>query len=157
NTGASPNGPTRFNVNTQSLLNVFDTTTKAENGRTINMHVAVNNQTNPTKRFITQPWAMAFKHQADEGDVISAASNIFVKLKIDPTTGAPTVQSDPTDTTRVLEIPTGKNPRGIVVSTNDRTAYVMNYVSRDVTVIDLSGSVERVSTTLSSASMPAPG
>jgi hypothetical protein len=78
---------------------------------------------------------MAFKHQADEGYVISAASNIVVKLKIDPLTGAATVQSDPSDTTRVLQIPTGKNPRGIVVSTSDKTAYVMNYVSRSVSVI----------------------
>jgi len=59
-----------------------------------------------------------------------------VKVKVDAATGAATVQSDPTDTTRVLEIPTGKNPRGIVVSASDKTAYVMNYVSRDVTVID---------------------
>ena len=44
----------------------------------------------------------------------------------------------------MLQIPTGKNPRGIVVNSADTTAYVMNYVSRDVTVIDLSGSPERV-------------
>src|SRR6185436_13889509 len=30
NTGASPNGPTRFNVNTQSLLSVFDTGSKTD-------------------------------------------------------------------------------------------------------------------------------
>ena len=158
-TGASPNGPTRFNVNTQSLLNVFDTTAgnRVDTGRTINMHTAVANQTNTTRRFITQPWAMAFKHQADEGYVVSAASNIVVKVRIDPQTGAPTVQSDPTDTTRVLQIPTGRNPRGIAIATSDRTAYVMNYVSRDVTVIDLTGTAERVSATLSSASLPAAG
>ncbi len=57
----------------------------------------------------------------------------------------------------MLEIPTGKNPRGIVVSSNDKFAYVMNYVSRDVTVIDLSGSAEKVTATLPSASLPAPG
>ena len=121
------------------------------------MHSAVNAQTNSAKRFITQPWAMAFKHTADEGYVISAASNIAVKVKVDPATGAPAVQSDPSDSTRVLEIPTGKNPRGIVVSSNDKYAYVMNYVSRDVTVIDLSGSAEKVTATLASASLPAPG
>src|SRR5262249_16739649 len=72
-------------------------------------------------------------------------------------TGAPTVQNDPTDTTRVLELPTGKNPRGIVVGWGDKTAYVMNYVSRDVTVIDLTGSVEKVSATLASEGLPTPG
>jgi uncharacterized protein (TIGR03437 family) len=156
-TGASPNGPTRFNVNTQSLLSVIDTSSRTDTGRTINMHQAVASQANAAKRFITQPWAMAFKHQADEGYVVSAASDIVVKVKIDSATGTPTVQSDPTDTTKVLQIPTGKNPRGIVVSASDRTAYVMNYVSRDVTVIDLTGSVERVTATLSSANLPTPG
>ena len=42
------------------------------------------------------------------------------------------VQNDPTDNTRVLEIPTGKNPRGIVVNSTFK-AYVMNYVSRNMT------------------------
>ncbi len=156
-TGASPNGPTRFNVNTQSLLNVFDTATRLDTGRTINMHLAVAQQTNTTRRFITQPWAIAFKRQADEGYVVSAASNIVVKVRIDPATGAPTVQNDPTEPTRVLQIPTGKNPRGIVVNSTDRTAYVMNYVSRDVTVINLTGVVETVATTLVSANLPAAG
>src|SRR6185295_7230662 len=116
-----------------------------------------NVQTNPAKRFITQPWAIALKHKADEAYVISAASNIVVKVKVDPTTGAPTVQSDPTDTTRVLQIPTGKNPRGIVVTSTDTAAYVMNYVSRDVTAIDLTGTVERVTATLRSANLPTAG
>ncbi|MFN0165083.1 MAG: beta-propeller fold lactonase family protein [Bryobacteraceae bacterium] len=157
NTGASPNGPTRFNVNTQSLLSVFDTGTRTDTGRTINMHSAVARQTNTNKTFITQPWAITFKRQADEGYVVSAASNLVVKVKIDPATGAPTVQNDPADATRVLQIPTGKNPRGIVVNSTDRTAYVMNYVSRDVTVIDLSGTAERVTATLRSANLPAAG
>ena len=147
NTGASPNGPVRFNVNTQSLLSVIDIAARKDAGKTINMHAAVDAQTNPAKRFITQPWAMAFKHKADEAYVVSAASNILVKLKIDPNTGAPTVQTDPGDPTRVLEIPTGKNPRGIVINSTDQTAYVMNYVSRDVTVVDLTGTVEKVTTT----------
>lgn len=157
NTGASPNGPFRFNVNTQSLLSVIDTTTRGDAGRTINMHSAVDAQTGTPKRFITQPWAIALKHKADEGYVVSAASNVVVKLKIDPNTGAATVQNDPTDATRVLEIPTGKNPRGIVIDTSDQTAYVMNYVSRDISVIDLRGSVEKVTATLKAANLPGPG
>src|SRR4030095_10312316 len=87
NTGASPNGPVRFNVNTQSLLSVIDITSRRDAGKTINMHAAVDAQTNPAKRFITQPWAIALKHKVDEAYVISAASNILVKLKVDPNTG----------------------------------------------------------------------
>ena len=48
NTGASPNGPVRFDVNTQSLLAVINRTTHLDAGRTINMHLAVKNQTNAT-------------------------------------------------------------------------------------------------------------
>jgi uncharacterized protein (TIGR03437 family) len=157
NTGASPNGPVRFDVNTQSLLSVIDTTSRRDAGRTINMHTAVAEQTGTPKRFITVPWAIAFKNRVDEGYVISAASNIVVKVKVDPATGAPTVQNVPTDATRTLQIPTGKNPRGIVVNSSDTTAYVMNYVSRDVTVIDLTGPAERVSATLRSTNLPEAG
>lgn len=157
NTGASPNGPVRFNVNTQSLLHVIDREAAADAHRTINMHLAVANQTSTTRRFITQPWAMAFKHGTGEGYVVSAASNIVVKIATDPTSGAATVLSDPADTTRVLQIPTGSNPRGIVVSEDDARAYVMNFISRDVTVIDLTGSRESVITTVRSAALPQPG
>ena len=112
NVGASPNGPFRFDVNTHSLLSVIDTTLKADANKTINMHLAVAQQTNPAKRFLTIPWALAFKHLADEAFVVSAASNVVFKIAVDPVTGAATVQSDPSDPTRVLEIPVGKNPRG---------------------------------------------
>ena len=157
NTGASPNGPVRFNVNTQSLLNVIDRAAGADAHRTINMHQAVASQTNTARRFITQPWAMAFKHASNEGYVVSAASNIVVKVAVDPDTGAAAVLSDPLDPTRVLQIATGSNPRGIVVNENDTRAYVMNAVSRDVTVIDLTGSRESVIATVQSAPLPLPG
>jgi uncharacterized protein (TIGR03437 family) len=156
-TGASPNGPTRFDVNTQSLLSAINLNTRTDANRTINMHSAVHRQTNTSKRFPTQPWSVGFKTLADEGYVVSLASNVVVKVKVDPATGAATVQNDPNDATRVLQIPTGKQPRGIVVGWGDKTAYVMNYISRDVTVIDLTGPVERVVTTMSSAALPARG
>ena len=100
---------------------------------------------------------MAFEHATDTGFVVSAASNIAVKVDVDPGTGAPVVQMDPSDPSRVLEIPTGKNPRGIVVNAADTRAYVMNQVSRDVTVIDLTSVPEQVIGTVASASVPAAG
>lgn len=157
NVGASPNGPIRFDVNTQSLLSVIDMTTNVDAGRTINMHRAVALQTNPAKRFLTLPWALAFKHLADEAFVVSAASNVVFKIAVDPGTGAATVQSDPSDPTRVLEIPVGRNPRGVVVSSGDTVALVANYVSRDVTVIDLTTQPEHVVATIRSAALPTPG
>ncbi|HEY1325550.1 MAG TPA: beta-propeller fold lactonase family protein [Casimicrobiaceae bacterium] len=157
NTGASPNGPVRFDVNTHSLLAVIDRNTNLDAGRTINMHLAVKNQANPVKRFITQPWAIAFKNAANQGYVISAASNFVVKVSVNATTGLPTVQNDPSDPSRVLQIPVGRNPRGIVVNGSDTRAYVMNYVSRDVSVIDLTSSPEHVIATVASSALPTPG
>ena len=157
NTGASPNGPVRFNVNTQSLLHVIDRLTGEDAGKTINMHLAVAQQSNPARLFITQPWTMAFKHGPDEGYVVSAASNIVVKVAVDPVTGQPTVQNDPSDPTRVLQIQVGKNPRGIVVNSTDTRAYVMNFVSRDVSVIDLTASPEREVARIPAATLPPPG
>jgi YVTN family beta-propeller protein len=157
NTGASPNGPVLFNVNTQSLLAAINTTTDQDAGVTINMHKAVADQTGTPKLFITQPWAMAFKHAADEGFVVSAASNIVVKVTTNAATGAPLVEPDPLDPTRVLQIPVGRNPRGIVINAADTRAYVMNFISRDVSVIDLTGAKEQVVATMVSASLPTPG
>jgi YVTN family beta-propeller protein len=156
-TGDSPNGPIRFDVNTQSLMMVANRLTNSDAGKTINMHLAVAQQTNPAKLFITQPWAMAFKNTGNEGYVISAASNIVVKVQVNLATGAPAVQLDTSDPSRVLEIKTGKNPRGIIVNSSDTRAYVMNYVSRDVTVIDLTTAPESAKATFKSENLPAPG
>lgn len=155
NVGASPNGPFRFDVNTHSLLSVIDRTTNTDAGKTINMHLAVAQQTNPIKLFNTIPWAIAFKNATNEGYVVIAASNIVIKVVIDPATGAATVQNDPADPTRVLQLPVGKNPRGIVINFNDTRAYVMNYVSRDVTTLILNP--DQVQSTVLSAALPAPG
>ena len=136
--GASPNGPVLFNVNTQSLLSAINRLTATDAG-TVNMHLAVQNQTNPAKLFNTLPWAMAFKHAANEGYVAIAASNVIIKVVVDPATGLATVQNDPADTTRVLQVKVGKNPRGIVINSADTRAYVMNYISRDISVMNLAG------------------
>ena len=156
-TGASPNGPVRFDVNTHSLLSAIDTATDQDAAVTINMHTAVAAQTGLPRLFITQPWALAFEHSADAGYVVSAASNIVVKVAVNPVTGAPAVVVDPTNPARVLEIPVGRNPRGIVVNWNDTRAYVMNSISRDVSVLDLTGVTELVTDTMASETLPTPG
>ncbi len=154
--GDSPNGPVRFDVNTQSLLSAISLPTNTDAGQTINMHLAVKNQTATPKLFNTLPWAIAFKHLSNEGYVVIAASNVIVKVAVNPATGAPTVQNNALDPTRVLQLPAGKNPRGIVINSTDTRAYVMNYVSRDVTVLNLS-SPEQVLATVLSSNQPAPG
>ncbi len=157
NTGASPNGPTRFDVNTQALVNVIDLNRDADTGRTINIHRAVADQTVTPRLFFTQPWAIAAKHRADQALVVSQASNVVMKLNIDPTTGAPTVVRDPSNTGRTLQVAVGKAPRGIAINAGDTRAYVMNYISRDVSVIDLTRNPETVIATIRSAAAPDTG
>jgi mono/diheme cytochrome c family protein len=81
---------------------------------------------------------------------------VLVKITADPTTGALTVMNNPLDGS-VLEIPVGRNPRGIVINNADTRAYVMNYISRDVTVLDLTRFPEQVSATLRSTALPPAG
>lgn len=157
-TGASPNGPVRFDVNTQSLLTILNRRDgNKDTLATINMHVAVKNQTNPRKLFLTQPMAIAFKHRANEGYVLASASDVMVKVSANPNDGFPEVLRDPLDNTRVLQVPTGQNPRGIVINSADTRAYIMNYISRDVTVVNLTGPSETVLATMHSASLPETG
>jgi len=159
NVAASPEGPVRFNVDTQAFLSVFDVAAKAElSGGTINLHEAVKNQTFTPKLFVANPWAIAFKHASNDGYVASAASDVLVKITIDDN-GIPGVVTVPAegDTTRVALIDVGKNPRGVVVNNADTRAYVMNYISKDVSVIDLTASPETEIARIQSADLPAAG
>jgi YVTN family beta-propeller protein len=159
NVAASPEGPVKFNVDTQAFLSVFNVASKSElSGGTINLHAAVKAQTFTPKLFLANPWAIAFKHSSDEGYVVSAASDVLVKITLDAN-GVPTVVTNPADgdTTHVALIDVGKNPRGIVINNADTRAYVMNYISKDVSVIDLTASPEAELARISSADLPAPG
>ena len=122
NTGASPNGPVRFDVNTQSLLAVVNRTDESRR-RQDHQHAPRGARPDQRRRSCSSrsPGRWRSSTAADEGYVVSAASNIVVKVTVTPATGAPAVRRDPTDATRVLEMPVGKNPRGIVVN-SDRHA-----------------------------------
>ncbi len=159
NIAASPEGPVKFNVDTQAFLSVMDLATQAElpNG-TINLQAAVKAQTSPQKLFFANPWAVAFKHGSDEGYVVSEGSDVLVKIKLDGA-GVPSAVSVPADnnTTRVLSIPVGQTPRGLVINNADTRAYVMNYISKDVSVVDLTKQPEAEMARLPSANPPAAG
>ena len=159
NVAASPEGPVRFNVDTQAFLSVFDVAGKAElAGGTINLHDAVRRQTFTPKLFVANPWAIAFKHGSNDGYVASAASDVLVKITLDDN-GVPSVVTIPAegDTTRVALIDVGKNPRGVVVNNADTRAYVLNYISKDISVIDLTVSPEVELARIQSADLPAAG
>lgn len=158
NTSASPEAPVKFDVDTQAFLGVIETNTNQELGAfNINLNLAVKQQTATPKLFLAVPWAAAFENGSNEGYVASSASNVVAKITLSGA-GQPSVVLDTvTGGTRVREIAVGKNPQGLVISSNDRRAYVMNYVSRDVSVIDLTRNPETVIATFQSAALPRQG
>jgi YVTN family beta-propeller protein len=162
NNASSPNGPVRFNVNVQGFLSVIDTTTDTEgqaNGQvqTINMNRGVNFEpAGPNKLFFAMPWQIAFKHNSDEGYVVSSGSNFVAKVTLDengaPTVNAPKQAGDPGNLVRIF---VGQNPRGIAINSTDTRGFVMNQLSRDVSVIDLDNN--QVIATVGAAALPQPG
>ena len=161
NVGASPDGPVRFNVNVQALLSVIDLKTNTEGtaagvAQTINMNRGVNFEAAATQLFFAVPWAIDFEHAHDVGWAVIAGSNVLVKVDLDgdgtPTVHAPLAAGDPG---AVVRIPVGQNPRGVAINRRDDRAYVMNEVSRDVSVVDLG--TQAVIATVPTADLPAPG
>src|SRR5439155_12533063 len=138
--GSSPNGTMLFNVNVQGFLSVFDTATDQDSGQTINMNSGVQNEPQTNKLFITTPIAIAFKHDADEGFVVAAGIDRIVRVVLDgngkPTINAPASAADPDN---VIRVKVGTNPQGIVINSSDTRAYVMNFISRNLSVVDISG------------------
>jgi YVTN family beta-propeller protein len=169
NIAASPTGPLRFNLDTHAFLNVIGgvTGTSPTDGGATNLHLFARDA-EPGKRreFFANPWAMAFTTQSGAGTayVVSAASDLLVKLNVDASgTITPTVDSD---TTRYIDLndPTnpltsglnaGKNPQGIAINSPGTVAYVVNYVSRNVSVVNLA--TDTVITNVAMFNLPTPG
>src|SRR6185503_3231181 len=161
NVGSSPNGPFRFNVNVQALLAVFDTTTDTDSGQTINMNVGVPFEPINVRLFNTTPIAMAFKNNSDEGYVVAAGIDRLVRVELDAA-GAPTINppANAGAPSGIVRIPVGKHPQGIAINSTDTRAYVFNYISRDVSVVDIAAGSPTVNTEIarvSSAALPTPG
>ena len=180
-TCSSPNGRFRFNVNVQSCVTTIDTTTDTEI-KTVNLNDGVNFEVaGETKLFNTNPFALAFKHSVAEGFVAVAATNRLLRVTLDgqgvPTINAPTAAltpgavspiiriqlrdaNDQTDVVDVQDLQGGKNPRGVVINAADTRAYVMDFLSRDVTVVDISDADPQKYKTLkriASAGLPGAG
>ncbi len=152
NIAASASGPLRFNVDTQSFVNVIDnaeTGVPADAGaaKSINMHLGARiPEAGKKKLFFANPWAIAFTNQSGAGDAyaVSSGSDVLVKLnvaadgKLDFTGGVSTTRyidlNDPADPA-TSGANAGKNPLGIVI--RNGKAYVMNYISRNVSIVDL--------------------
>lgn len=145
NNAPSPDGPVRFNVNVQAFLSVIDTASDVESQtQTINMNRGINLEPPSEKRlFLGVPWQIAFEHQSNEGWVVSSAANIIVKVVLDangtPTINAPQAAGDPGN---IIRIKVGQNPRGIAINKADTRAYVMNEVSKNISIVNLLSNAE---------------
>jgi YVTN family beta-propeller protein len=158
NTAASPNGPFRFNVNVQGFLSVFDIRTDTDSGQTINMNSGVQFEPQNVKLFITNPISIAFLRSGTEGWVVSAATNRIIKVQLDangtPTINAPKFMGD---VDGIVRVEVGLNPQGIVLNSTGTRAYVENFISRDVSVVDISSATPFQITRIPSAALPLAG
>lgn len=168
NVAASPEGVLQFQNQTQAYVNTIDNIGGTERSLgALNLHLGARQpEPGKTKLFFANPWAIAFTNQVGAGSAyaVSAASDLLVKLKVladgrlDFTVDA--------DTTRYIDLNdrddpatrgdnAGKNPQGIAITSNGRKAFVMNFVSRNVSVVDLNQ--DRVVATVRTDSLPPPG
>jgi YVTN family beta-propeller protein len=175
-TCSSPNGPFRFNVNVQSCLSTIDVKQKTEAFKTLNMNVGVNFEALGKKLFNTNPFAVAFKRSTDEGFIALGATNRLLRVTLNddgsPTINPPLSAADPDNIIRIElkdpgeigqadpdDVIGGKNPRGVVLNSTDTRAYVMDFLSRDIAIVDVSGDDPTLYKTLArvpSADLPAP-
>ncbi|MBI2569922.1 MAG: hypothetical protein HYV63_23200 [Candidatus Schekmanbacteria bacterium] len=160
--GASPEPPVKFNVNVQALITVADAVHDTATQRTLNMNSGVQfeveNFSDPLQKlFFSLPWQLAARTDTPVGYTVVSGSNVVVRTELDDQ-GASTINAataGPVTTSPITRIEVGKNPMGITILPNNSKAYVMNYISRDVSVIDLGS--ETVTRTVQSAALPAAG
>jgi YVTN family beta-propeller protein len=151
NIAASPQGPLVFNVDTQAFVTILTGvgTNDQKDGGALNLHLGARNPEPGKKRlFFANPWAIAFTTQTGVGNayVVSAGSDLLVKLNVAANNQLSfTVDAD---TTRYIDLNdpdnpdtaganAGKNPLGIVINSAGTRAFVSNYVSRNVSVVNL--------------------
>jgi YVTN family beta-propeller protein len=172
NIAASPNGPLRFNVDTQAFVSVLDgarsgTARDAGAAKFINLHLGAR-QPEPGKKklFFANVWGIGFTTQRGAGSayVVSSGSDLLVKVNVDAA-GKLTNTVD-ADTTRYIDLNdpsnpvtsgsnAGKFPQGIAINRAGTRAYVVNFVSRNVSVVDLT--IDQVAAVIRTAPLPAPG
>ena len=174
-TGASPNGPLRFNQMAQGLVSVFNGATRTEitaaqtdptvrRTAPLNLNQGVNLATTPAPRlFMTNPVALAWRPDASDAWAVIQNGNLVVRLTADangiPSVAAPLVAGPSTIVRVDLQNPpaghiTGKAPRGIVINDTGTRAWVFNFVSRSITAIDITNGTAPVIVGTTQASAP---
>ncbi len=172
NIAAAPEGPQRFNNSTMAFVNVINginggSQSDGSNGKFLNLHLGARTpEAGKKKLFFANPWAIGFTKQSGNGAayVVSAGSDLLVKVNVSGNgtlsfTGGP-------QTTRYIDLNdpanpatngdnAGKNPQGIVVNKQGTRAWVNNFVSRNVSKVNLQ--TDQVIDTIRYAALPSPG
>jgi YVTN family beta-propeller protein len=175
-TAASPNGPFRFNTNAQGLVSVFDPATRLEvtagqidvtvrRTAPLNLNQGINLATTPAPRlFLTNPVAMAWQSDGAAAWIAVQQADLLVRLTADvagiPTINAPLV-AGPSTIVRVDlqdgQVP-GKAPRGVAINTLSTRAYVYNFISRSISIVDISNpTAPAIVGTALATKLPKPG
>jgi YVTN family beta-propeller protein len=172
NIAASPDGPVLFRTSTQAFVNQLTGASRGSDrdlgpAGFLNLHLGARNpEPNKKKLFFANPWAIAFTTRGGSGSayVVSAASDLLVKLRVGSSGGL--AFTGDADTTRYIDLNdpanpatsganAGKNPQGIAITPDGRRAYVQNFVSRNVSVVDTRQ--DRVIRVIPTAEQPAAG
>jgi YVTN family beta-propeller protein len=168
NIAASPTGPLKFNVDTHAFVNVIGgvnagSARDESAAKFVNLHLGAKDpEPGKKKLFFANLWAIAFAN--GNAYAVAAGSDLLVKARVDGS-GKLSNTLD-ADTTRYIDLndpvnaatagdSAGKNPQGIVINAKGTRGYVMNFVSRNVTVVNLK--TDRVVATVRTTRLPAPG
>src|SRR6266568_786812 len=133
NIAASPTGPLRFSLDTHAFVSVIDgvystSPVDASTNKFLNLHQGARTpEAGKIRHFFANPWDIAFTTQNGAGNayVVSAGSDLLVKLNVDSTGKLAFTVND--TTTRFIDLndptnsPTsganaGKNPQGIAIN-----------------------------------------
>ncbi len=174
-TAASPNGPVRFNQNMHGLISVLNTVTRLEitaaqtdptvrRTAPLNLNQGINLATTPAPRlFNSNPTAIAWRPDGSDAWITVQQSDLLLRMTVDangiPTISAPLVAGPSTIVRVDLQsgaIP-GKAPRGVVINAAGTLAYVLNYVSRSISVVDISNPTSpSIAASVQATALPAP-
>jgi len=156
-TGAQPNGPFTFNTNAQGLASVFDVATglevvSADRSNVVHQRAPLNldsglkqdTVTTPVL-FHTKPTGMAWTPDGSEAWICIENSDVLVRLVADvdgiPTINAPVVNGG--SSIRRVDLQSDRNqiackaPQGVVIDRTGRHAFVLGFISRSISVVDL--------------------
>ncbi len=168
NIAASPSGPVYYETTTQAFVSAInDVDSVPKDAGALNLHLGGRvAEKDKQELYFANPNAIAFTTASGEGHayVASGGSDVLVKLRV--SRDGQLVFTDGDSTTRYVDLNdpdepstsgfnAGKNPVGLVIDSQGSYAYVLNYVSRNVSVVDLDS--DRVIKVIATSAMPAPG